>query len=122
MGVSFEDLVVWQRAMDLVTEIYRISRSFPKDELYGLTSQLRRAATSVPSNIAEGRGRLSEKEFQHFLGNARGSLMELRTQLQIARNLHYLDDHQARDLLAQADEVGRLLNGLLTTLRRPVEL
>jgi len=106
------DLVVWQKAMDLVTEIYRVTRGFPKDELYGLTSQLRRAAISVPSNLAEGHGRNSRKEFHHFLGQARGSLTELETQLEIARNLGYLKEHEASVLLAQSAEIGRMLNGL----------
>ena len=70
---SYRDLIAWQKAVELVTDLYRVSRKFPKEELFGLTSQLRRAAISVPSNIAEGQGRLGRKEFQHFLGNARGS-------------------------------------------------
>lgn len=75
----FRDLIVWQKAIDLVTDIYKITKSFPREEMYGLTNQLRHAATSVPSNIAEGQGRRSEKEFQHCLAIARGSLMELET-------------------------------------------
>jgi four helix bundle protein len=75
--------------MDLVTATYRATAGFPRDELFGLTSQLRRAAVSIPSNIAEGQGRLSEKEFRHFLGQGRGSLMEVETQLQIAENLGF---------------------------------
>lgn len=87
MGRSYKDLVAWQKAMDLVTATYRSTTTFPKEEQFGLTSQLRRAAVSIPSNIAEGQGRLSEKEFRHFLGLARGSLMEVETQFQIAQNL-----------------------------------
>ena len=90
MGRSYKDLVAWQKSMDLVTNVYRVTGSFPKEQLFGLTSQLRRAAVSIPSNIAEGQGRLSEKEFRYFLGQARGSLMEVETQLQIAINLGYL--------------------------------
>lgn len=119
MPQSFESLVVWQKAMDWVTEVYKATRSFPKDEMYGLTSQLRRAATSVPCNIAEGKGRISKKEYQHFLGTARGSLMEARTQIQIARNLRYLPDSEMAALLTRADEIGRLLNGLLRSFQRP---
>jgi four helix bundle protein len=102
--------------MLLVTEIYRVSFSFPKEELFGLTSQLRRAAVSVPSNIAEGQGRLTEKEFRHFLGQARGSLMEVETQIQIAQNLTYASVTQTAGLLEKCAEVGRILNGLLTSV------
>jgi|SRR5579864_6976075 len=91
MGRSYKDLVAWQKSMDLVTATYRTTASFPKDELFGLTSQIRRAALSIPSNVAEGQGRLSEKEFRYFLGQARGSLMEVETQAQIAENLGYLE-------------------------------
>ena len=87
---TFRNLVVWQKSMDLVTEIYRVTQNFPKEEILGLISQLRRAAVSVPSNIAEGQGRLNEKEFRQFIGNARGSLSEVDTQILIAKNLGYL--------------------------------
>jgi four helix bundle protein len=116
MGRSYKDLVVWQKAMDLVTSTYRATARFPKDELFGLTSQARRAAVSIPSNIAEGQGRLSEKEFRHFLGNARGSLMELETQLQVAENLGYLQKEEVAGLLQSCGEVGRLLNGLIASI------
>jgi four helix bundle protein len=98
VGRSYKDLFAWQKSMDLVTAIYRTTAGFSKDELFGLTSQLRRAAVSIPSNIAEGQGRLSEKEFRHFLGQARGSLMEVETQLQIAENLSYLPKEQSAAL------------------------
>jgi four helix bundle protein len=87
MGHSYRDLVAWQKAMAFVTNIYKVSEIFPKHEIYGLTSQIRRAAVSVPSNIAEGQGRSFDKEFSKFLSNAQGSLMEVETQLQIAVNL-----------------------------------
>jgi four helix bundle protein len=90
MGMSYRDLVVWQKAMTLVTDTYRATSKLPKYEQFGLTSQVRRCAVSIPSNVAEGQGRLSEKEFRYFLGQARGSLMELETQLQIAENLWIL--------------------------------
>jgi len=106
------DLVVWQKAMTLVTEIYRATRGFPKDELFGLTSQLRRAAVSVPSNLAEGHGRNSRKEFHHFVGQARGSLTEVETQLEIASNLDYLAKNEAMELPSKSSEIGRMLNGL----------
>ena len=106
------DLVVWQKAMAFVTEIYRVTRSFPRDELYGLSSQIRRAAVSVPSNLAEGHGRNSRREFRQFIGQARGSLVELETQLEIARNLGYLPEAVASELLSRASEIARMLNGL----------
>jgi four helix bundle protein len=87
MGKSYRDLVVWQKAMDLVTATYRITARFPREETYGLTSQLRRAAVSIPSNIAEGQGRRGLVEFRHFLRQASGSLMELETQVLIAERL-----------------------------------
>ena len=89
MAQSYRDLIAWNKAMELVTEIYRVTHNFPKEELFGLMSQLRRAAVSIPSNIAEGKGRLSKGEFRQFLGNARGSLAELETQILIAQNLNY---------------------------------
>src|SRR4029077_1955006 len=95
---------------------YGCTQSFPKIETYGLTSQLRRAAVSVPSNIAEGQARLSTGEFRQFLGNARGSLMEVETQILIARDLNYLANDAAERLLALTAEVGRTLNGLLASL------
>jgi four helix bundle protein len=113
---SYRDLVVWKKSMALVLNIYRCTQTFPKVETYGLTSQSRRAAVFVPSNIAEGQARLSTGEFKHFLGNARGSLMEIETQLLIARHLDYLDDIQSDLLLKDAAEVVRILNGLLASL------
>jgi four helix bundle protein len=105
-------LVAWQKAMELVTEIYRITRDFPRGELYGLVSQLRRAAVSVPSNLAEGYGRNSRNEFHQFVGVARGSLAEIETQIEIAKNLHYVSEESSSELLSRVDEVGRLLTGL----------
>ena len=119
MGRSCKDLVVWQKAMELVTATYQASAKFPKDEVFGLTSQLRRAAVSIPSNIAEGQGRLSEKEFRYFLGQSRGSLMEVETQLQIAENLGYLSEADTGELLERCAEVGRILNGLIASICRP---
>jgi four helix bundle protein len=107
--------------MELVTAVYRATATFPKDELFGITSQLRRAAVSIPSNIAEGQGRLSEKEFRFFPGQARGSLMEVETQLQIAENLGYLEKEQTNRLLDACAEVGRILNGLLASVSKQAE-
>jgi four helix bundle protein len=119
MGRSYKDLVAWQKSMDLVTAIYSATAGFPKEEQFGLTSQVRRAAVSIPSNIAEGQGRLSEKEFRYFLGQSRGSLMEVETQLQIAQNLGYLESAKTSALLQACAEVGRILNGLLASICRP---
>ena len=115
---SYRDLVVWQKAMTLVTEVYRYTEAFPRTELYGLTSQLRRAAVSVPSNIAEGQGRSSTGEFKQFLGHARGSLLEVETQLEIAYRLKYLSEENCAILTRECSEVGRVLNGLMTSLAR----
>jgi len=106
------DLVVWQKAMILVTDIYHATREFPKDEIYGLSAQLCRAAVSVPSNLAEGHGSSSRREFHQFIGNARGSLTEVETQIEIAKNLGYLKEASAAKLLSKASEVARMLNGL----------
>jgi four helix bundle protein len=105
-------LVAWQKAMELVTEIYRITKDFPRDELYGLVSQLRRAAVSVPSNLAEGYGRNSRNEFHQFVDVARGSLAESETQIEIAKNMHYVNEESFSELLSRVDEVGRVLTGL----------
>lgn len=113
---SHRDLIAWQKAVELVKVVYQLSSQFPKDELYGLTSQMRRAAVSVPANIAEGQGRRLSGEFRHFLGNARGSLLELDTHLEIAFQLGYLNPEQHGQIQAKLDEVGRLLNGLLRSL------
>ena len=113
---SFQDLRVWQEAMKLAREIYRSTASFPKHELYGLSQQVRRAAVSVPSNIAEGKGHRSNKEFSHFLFHARGSLWELQTQLLIADELQYLSKTESQRLLSMAEGVSRALSGLIHAL------
>ncbi len=106
------DLEVWQKAMQFVTILYQETAAFPTHELYGLTNQLRRAAVSVPSNIAEGCGRNSRKEFHQFLSHARGSLLEVETQIEIARNLGYLSEEKFAELMTKTNEIGRMLNGL----------
>ena len=118
---QYQDLIAWQRAIALVTDIYKTSCGFPRDETYGLTSQLRRAAVSVPSNIAEGQGRASSGEFIQFLGHARGSLFEIETQVIVAHNLTYLSDAQCEALIAKISELGRILNGLITSVQRRKE-
>lgn len=109
MQGTYEDLKVWRRAMDLVLEVYRNTSSFPKQEIYGLTSQMRRAEVSIPSNIAEGQGRFSGKELLQFPFHARGSLLELQTQITIGRELGFLAAAEGEKLTDLASEVGRLL-------------
>lgn len=116
---GFRDLIVWQRAMTLVTGVYDVTRGWPREEQFGLTSQIRRAAVSVPSNIAEGRGRFGPREFLHHLSIAFGSLCEIETQLLIAERLAYSDPSTVRSLLDQTTEVRRLLRGLMRSLRDP---
>ena len=106
------DLVAWQRAMQLVRNVYAETTEFPRHELYGLASQLRRAAVSVPSNLAEGASRNSRGEFRQFIGNARGSLAEVETQLEIAKDLGYMERDAAEKLLKEVDEISRMLSGL----------
>jgi four helix bundle protein len=117
MSGTYKDLKVWQSAMDMVESVYRLTLLFPREEMYGLTSQLRRASVSVASNIAEGKGRSSDKELLQFLGHAKGSLFEVETQLMIARRLNYLDDSETVKLESQTAEVCRLLNGLMKAFR-----
>jgi four helix bundle protein len=116
MAQSFRELLVWQRAMQLTVAVYRLTRDFPREEVLGLTSQMRRAAVSVPSNIAEGHGRLSGGEFRQFLGIARGSNFELQTQLEIARALEF----GKPDLVTEAEnlshEVGKMIYALLESV------
>ena len=115
MRRKHHDLKVWQEGMELVTDIYRVTDSFPRDEIYGLTSQMRRAAVSVPSNIAEGAARISNKEFLQFLSIARGSLSELETQIMISRNLDYVQDVDL--VLIRVVTVFALLGGLMKSIR-----
>jgi four helix bundle protein len=113
---SYQELIGWKKGIELVTDVYRLTQKFPKQEIYGLTSQIRRAAVSIPSNIAEGQGRMSRGEFKQFLGHARGSVFELESQVLIARNLAYLNLEEGEFLLARITELGRILNGLLNSL------
>ena len=116
-STGHRDLVVWQKAMDLVVECYRISDRFPRSEDFGLRLQLRRASVSVPANIAEGRGRTGVGEYLHHLSIAHGSLKELETHLEISRRLGYLTPEVLADFQGRLDEVGRLLGGLIRKLR-----
>jgi four helix bundle protein len=113
---SYRDLIVWQKAMDLVEDVYKRTKGFPREELYGLTSQLRRAVVSVPSNIAEGQGRNFTKEFLHHLSIAYGSLCEVGTQILIAHRLGFLERRDVELLDGLSSEVGRLINGLSNKL------
>ncbi len=117
MSASFQDLRVWREAVKFAVEVYRTTDQFPRHELYGLSNQLRRAAVSIPSNIAEGKGHRSDREFGHFLFHARGSLLEVQTQIMIARELQYIDCDELQRILALSDEIGRSLNSLINSLR-----
>ena len=116
---TFQDLVVWQRGIDLVESVYLASSRWPDSEMYGLVSQARRAAVSIPANIAEGHGRGSVKEFFRFLSIARGSLRELETHLIIALRMHFLEQPDYDRTKSLSDEVGRLLQGLMRKLESP---
>ena len=119
MGVrNYRDLVAWQRAMEFVEAVYELSRQFPSDERFALTNQLRRAAVSVPSNIAEGEGRFSKADFNRFLSMALGSLREAETQVEIAIRLKYCDPIAARRSQELADETGKLIRGISKSLTR----
>jgi four helix bundle protein len=112
-----ENLEAWTKSIDLVVEIYKATERFPKEEKYSLTSQLRRAAVSVPANIAEGAGRYSAKEFAHFVSNAQGSASELETELIIAYRLGYLSETLFSQLITSLDRIGRLITGLSRHIR-----
>ena len=113
---SYRDLIVWQKAMELVTEVYAITKEFPKEELYALTSQIRRSAVSVPSNIAEGYGRNSTQDYTRFLQIACGSLYELQTQLEISVNLKYMEEEKSEDIFITVNEIERMLNSMTKKL------
>ena len=115
----FRDLLVWQKAMALAEAVYTLSDCFPKKEVFGLTAQMRRCAVSVPSNIAEGHGRLSDPSLALFLGNARGSLYELESQTELVIRLGFAEESAAEIILEQIHEVARMLNGLLGKVQGP---
>ncbi len=117
MGESFRNLAVWQRAIELTLAIYKLTSSFPDSERFGLTSQLRRASVSVASNIAEGYGRSTRGEYVQFLGNARGSISEVETQLVIARALGFESKQSLDTAEALCNEVGRMLRAMMKSLR-----
>jgi four helix bundle protein len=122
MGVqSFHDLTVWQKSIELVEAVYRATSNFPREEVYGLTAQIRRAAVSIPANIAEGQSRNSTPEFLRFLSIAMGSRSEVETHVIVARRLQFLDTTASDDLLNQLGEIGRMLRGLCRSLTPPSE-
>jgi four helix bundle protein len=115
-GPSYRDLIAWERALDLVENAYRVTRLWPSEELYGLTNQVRRAAMSVPANIAEGQGRIGSRSFEQHLSIAYGSLCEVETHFIIANRLGYIDLETLEQLLSQTTEVARPLRGLMRSL------
>jgi len=114
--VKYSELLVWQKAVDLVVAVYGLAKTFPADEKFGLTSQIQRAAVSIPANIAEGHGRKSTKAYLNHVSIANGSLMELETLLQIAARLNYLENDRLPDVLKQTNEIGKMLSGLTRSL------
>lgn len=110
---NYRDLIAWQKAMDLAVAVYHLTRTYPESEMYGLVSQSRRAAVSVPANIAEGEGRGTKPEFARFLRIAHGSLRELETHLMLASRLSFAGEKEAEEALARCSEVGRLISGLI---------
>ena len=117
MAQSFRDLTVWKRAMQLTVAVYKLAQCFPREELYGLTSQIRRSVVSIPSNIAEGQGRANPGEFRQFLAIARGSNCEVQTQLELARLLDYASPDLIGEAERLADEVRKMLFGILDSLK-----
>ena len=118
LGRNYRDLIAWQKAIDLVEAIYRASSNYPREELYGLTSQTRRSAVSVAANIAEGQGRRTPGEFLSFLSIAKGSVNEVETQLIIAQRLGFLTDNAASPILSLCTEVSALTTGLANSIER----
>jgi four helix bundle protein len=120
MTQRFQNLMVWQRAVKMAVGTYAVTKGFPASETYGLTSQMRRASISVASNIAEGRGRLTEGEFRQFLGHAQGSNCELQTQLEVARHLKFATEEQLKDVTELSIKVGKMLSALIGSLTTKV--
>ena len=117
---SFKDLIVWQKGIELVNEIYKVTKHFPKEELYGLISQIRRAAISVPTNVAEGWGRGTTKNYIQFLEISRGSLYELNTLIIISTNQEYLSSEKCSEIESTINEIGRILNAIITKLENKI--
>lgn len=118
MGIqSFKDLQVWNKSVELVAECYKLTNGFPKVELFGLVAQLRRSAVSIPANVAEGHARFHRKEYLHHLSIAHGSIAELETHIHISNRLSYISDEAKNNLLVRISEIGKMLNGLMRSLR-----
>lgn len=113
---NYKELKVWQQSVDLVVDVYQITKQLPSEELYGLTSQIRRCSVSIPSNIAEGAGRIKPGDFNHFLNIARGSSNELETQFIIAERLGFLENGKSREIINKIDEIQRMITGLQKSL------
>lgn len=118
---TFRDLIVWQKSMNLIEQIYRITKTFPDDERFGLTSQIRRSGVSVSSNIAEGFGRKTKASFAHFLNISMGSLMELETQIEISNRIGYINDDEFKIIYENCREVERLLSSLIRTVKNKLK-
>jgi four helix bundle protein len=118
---DFRELIIWQKAMDMIVDIYKISAKFPSEERYGLTSQIRRAVISVPSNIAEGFGRKTTSDFIHFLHISRGSLYEFQTQLEVSLRLSFISKNEADELLVKAKEIEKMINSLILSLKKRIK-
>lgn len=116
--LSYKDLLVWQKGMELVESVYRLTFKLPSIEQWGLVSQMRRAAVSIPSNIAEGYGRQATGEYHHHLSIGRGSLLELETQVLLCERLRYLDNSQTRGILGDIDQLGKMLGSLIKKLKK----
>ena len=114
---TFRDLLIWQKSMTLITKIYQSTNLFPKEEIFGLTSQIRRSAVSIPSNIAEGYGRESKQDFLRFLNISIGSLFELQTQLEIAKNISYLNENEFNNIFEDSREIERMLVSFIKKLK-----
>jgi four helix bundle protein len=117
---SYKDLIAWQKSIALVTDIYMLTKSFPAEEKYGIVSQMNRAAVSIPSNIAEGWGRESSKNYLQFLKISRGSLMETETLLQISRNLNFISTDEYKSITENVDELAKILQGLIKSIQQKV--
>ena len=113
---NYRELIVWQKSMDLVELVYQATKQFPKEELYGLASQIKKSVVSIPSNIAEGQARKSTAGFLRFLSIAHGSRAEMETQIILANRLKYIDDHLLEQILGKSEEITKLLNGLINSL------
>lgn len=114
---TFRNLLIWQKSMTLTTQIYQLTSTFPKEEIYGLTSQIRRCSVSIPSNIAEGYGRESDKEFLRFLNISIGSLFEMQTQLEIAKNIAYINEDLFNNLYENSREVERMIVSFIKKIK-----